>query len=148
MANSVDPPLSKGPVFPLKAGPLVLIVDDQPDVRLALAYMLEALDFRVAEAGDAAGALAKLDGLRVDVMLIDLHLGAGAEDGIALIRRVRERSMPPCMIAMSGVYPEEVLEHVLEIADAALAKPFSKEELLRTIKRLLHRRPNPSLRRP
>jgi CheY-like chemotaxis protein len=124
---------------------LVLIVDDQPDVRLALAYMLEALDFRVAEAADAASALARLDSQRVDVMLIDLHLGAAAEDGVALIRRVKERPTPPCMVAMSGIYPDEVLEHVLEIADAALSKPFSKDELLQTIKPLLRRRATPAL---
>jgi DNA-binding response OmpR family regulator len=109
--------------------------------------MLEALEFRVSEAGDAAGALAKLDDTRVDVMLIDLHLGADPEDGVALIRQVRERSNPPCMIAMSGVYPQDVLDHVLEIADAALSKPFSKDELLQTIKQVLERARTVSTRR-
>jgi CheY-like chemotaxis protein len=113
-------------------GPLVLIVDDQPDVRLAFGFMLSASGFQVAEAGDAETALSFLARKRVDVLLTDIALPD--MDGIALLRLVRESSPPhPILIAYTG-YSFSKTDRALELADAVLVKPVSCDQLLRTIK--------------
>src|SRR5262245_18697884 len=121
-----------------KSGPLVLIVDDQPDVRLAFGFMLSASGFQVAEAGDAETALALLARERVDVLLTDIAMPD--MDGLALLRFVRESSPPhPQMIAYTG-YAFSKFGHAQEVADAVLMKPVSCDHLLRTIKQIAARR--------
>ena len=65
----------------------VLVVDDQPDVRLAFRYMLEADDHLVAEAADGREAMTYLDREPVDVLLTDLCMPV--MDGLALLRQLR-----------------------------------------------------------
>ena len=114
----------------------ILIVEDRPDVRLALRYMLEAHDFRVAEASDGAEALAYVSTRAVDIVLTDLYMPH--MDGLSLVRALRRSaSSQPRIIAMSGS-PNLGKEAALDAAkvlgaDAVLRKPFSREQLVRTI---------------
>src|SRR5947207_3057525 len=52
----------------------VLVVDDRPDVRLSLVYMLEASVYVVAEAPDGRQAIATIARRQVDVVLADLSM--------------------------------------------------------------------------
>src|SRR5687767_14473586 len=80
---------------------IVLIVDDQPDVRLAFRYMLEHHEYQVLEAANGTEALACLETTRVDVILTDLYMPS--MDGLSLLSAVRESPPPqPRIIAMSG----------------------------------------------
>jgi two-component system chemotaxis response regulator CheY len=114
----------------------VLIVEDRADVRLALRYMLEAHDYRVAEAADGAEALAYVATESVDVILTDLYMPQ--MDGLSLVRALRKsKSAQPRIIAMSGS-PNLGKEAALDAArvlgaDAVLRKPFSREQLVRAI---------------
>ena len=114
----------------------VLIVEDRADVRLALRYMLEAHDYRVAEAADGAEALAYVATEPVDVILTDLYMPQ--MDGLSLVRALRKsQAVGPRIIAMSGS-PNLGKEAALDAAkvlgaDAVLRKPFSREQLVRTI---------------
>src|SRR4051812_32402487 len=79
----------------------VLIVDDQPDVRLAFAFMLDALGCKIAEASDGEQALKYLETNRVDIVLVDLYMPG--MDGVEVITAIRKRPGPhPKIIAMSG----------------------------------------------
>ena len=70
--------------------PTILLVDDEPEVRASTAMLLEALDFEVLEAGDAAAALAVLaDHPAVDLLLSDFIL-PGDLDGAGLCRAALE----------------------------------------------------------
>src|SRR5262245_42296488 len=81
--------------------PLVLVVDDQADVRLSLAYMLQASGFRVAEVPNAEQALALIARQSVDLVLTDITMPD--TDGVALLRMLRSGAPPhPRMIAYTG----------------------------------------------
>jgi CheY-like chemotaxis protein len=118
----------------------VLVVDDRPDVRLSLLYMLEASGYDVAEAGDGRQALAALARKRVDLILTDLYMPV--MDGLGLVRSIRERQGPrPGVIAMSGsghLGRDASLEAAQVLgADAVLRKPFTREQLINTITSVL-----------
>ena len=115
----------------------ILVVDDRPDVRLSLLYMLQASGFDVAEAADGAQALEQVTHKRVDVILTDLYMPGF--DGLALIRAMRNRKGPqPRIIAMSGadhLGKEAALEAAKVLgAEAILQKPFTREQLVQAIR--------------
>ena len=123
----------------LTAGICVLIVDDQPDVRLAFAFMLDALGCKVAEGADGREALQHLAKNRVDVVLTDLYMPR--MDGVALIEAIRKRPLPhPKIIAMSGsenlAYRASLQAAAMVGADALLTKPIARAKLLNTIRDL------------
>jgi len=114
----------------------VLVVDDRPDVRLSLLYMLEASGFEVAEAADGRGALSMLAKHHIDVILTDLYMPG--MDGVGLISAVRDRlSRAPRIIAMTGsthMGREATIAAATAMgAEAVLIKPFTREQLIRAI---------------
>ena len=121
--------------------PMVLLVDDVPDVRAAYRFLLEAHEFRVVDAEDADAALRMLTVHQVDVILTDLYM-PGTLDGVGLIETVRKRpGRRLAIIAMSGT-PHLAYRSSLQAAryvgaDAALKKPIAGDELVSTIRRLI-----------
>jgi CheY-like chemotaxis protein len=118
----------------------VLLVDDQPDVRLAFRYMLEADGYRVIEAGNGTEALAQLVKQPIDVIVTDLYMPW--MDGLSLLRAVRSNNVKTRVIAMSGS-PNLGKEASLQAAsilgaDAVLEKPVTRLQLVGTIKALLN----------
>jgi len=107
----------------------VLVVDDQPDVRLAFRYMLEHYGYAVGEAANGADALSYLSRQRVDVILTDLYMPG--MDGLSLVRVIRASPEPqPRVIAISGS-PNLGKNASLQAAqilgaDAILPKPISR----------------------
>jgi CheY-like chemotaxis protein len=70
---------------------VVLLVEDEPLVRLVVSELLFESGFRVIEAANAAEALEVLEsGLPVAVVLADVDMPPGI-DGYSLARRIRER---------------------------------------------------------
>jgi CheY-like chemotaxis protein len=114
----------------------VLLVDDEPDLRLVLRELLEIQGHRVAEAGNGVEALAFLAREPVTVVITDLAMPQ--MDGLELLRQIRNCGRPlPRSIAISGVMranqPATRAAAELIGAHAILTKPFTNEELLRTL---------------
>ncbi len=74
--------------LPLPKPLTILVVDDQPDVRVALAARLDALGHRVLEAGDATWALEQFQRHKPDLVLLDVVMPG--HDGYWVARRMRE----------------------------------------------------------
>jgi two-component system KDP operon response regulator KdpE len=112
--------------------PLVLIVEDEPQMRRFLRTALEVQDFRVVEAETAKAGLVAATAHNPEVILLDLGLPDG--DGIDLARRVREWSrVPIIVISARGREADKVA--VLDAgADDYLTKPFGVNELLARIR--------------
>ncbi|MBV9927005.1 MAG: response regulator [Acidobacteria bacterium] len=113
----------------------VLIVDDEPSIRLTLAEFLRREGFETRAAADAAqGAeLFGADG-GVDVAVVDINLpGRG---GIELLRELRERDPRVPVIVITG---EPNVSHLPEIVRAGaydfLPKPVLKEAITRAVAR-------------
>ncbi|WP_437276877.1 PAS domain-containing protein [Sorangium sp. So ce375] len=79
-------PLRSGEPTPL-VGVHVLVVEDEPDAREMLAFLLEGAGARVTTAGSTGEAMSVLERLRPDVLLSDI--GMPGESGYALIQQVR-----------------------------------------------------------
>ncbi|HEY2806882.1 MAG TPA: response regulator [Gemmatimonadales bacterium] len=112
--------------------PLVLIIEDEAPVRSFLRTALTTHDYRVAEAGTAREGLAQLTGRQPDVVLLDL--GLPDEDGIAVLRRLREWSRTPVIVISARGREDDKVVALDTGADDYLTKPFSVVELLARIR--------------
>jgi len=109
-------------------GPLVLVIEDEPQMRRFLRASLTSHGYSLCEAGTAAEAVALATSRSPELMLLDLGLPDG--DGVALTQRLREWSRVP-IIVISARGREEDKVAVLDAgADDYLTKPFGVSELL------------------
>ena len=112
--------------------PTVLVVDDEPSLRLVCRVNLELDGYRVLEAPNVAEAEQILLADSVDVVLLDVHVGP--DSGIELMRRLRERGGAPPVVLVTG--SARLDEETNAEADGVVAKPFRLEELLEVVRRL------------
>ena len=110
----------------------VLVVDDEPAIRMLCRINLELEGFRVLEAGSLGDARRVLENEPVAVLLVDVHLGDG--DGRDLVRELVERDGAPRIALLTGTY--ELPPDERAGADALIEKPFTLVELLSTVRRL------------
>lgn len=107
---------------------IILVVDDEPQIRKLLITGLGGYGHEVIAASNAAEALALAAQRRPDAVVLDVNLGQGA-DGLEVCRRLREWSAVP--IIMLSVRGDEAIKvKALDAgADDYLSKPFGMEEL-------------------
>jgi len=124
-------PADREPGVP--GGPLILVVDDEPDIRMLLRDQLELEGFRVLEAGRALEAIELArerlpDLITMDLMLPDL-------DGFEAIRLLREneRTRETPVIILSAIELGDDDTRALG-PTVHLAKPFSSADLLGAIR--------------
>lgn len=119
--------------------PLILIIDDDPQIRELTAKLLEGNGFSTVTAGRTADADPILAGRRVDLILLDIMMPN--EDGRQFCQRVRQTSKIP--IIMLTALRDDIDRIVgLEIgADDYVTKPFTPLELVARIKAVLRRAP-------
>jgi DNA-binding NtrC family response regulator len=117
----------------MEVGPTtILVVDDDPSLRLLCRVNLELDGYRVLDASTLAEAQALLDSEHVRVVLLDVHLGA--DDGRQLITHIRDTARDVRVALFTGSSP--ALLEPAEGVDALLAKPFSLDLLSSTVRRL------------
>ena len=94
-----------GSQFPTKSSraPIALIVEDDPDLRVLAAALLEESELRVVECASAEEAISALvrDGDDIALVFADIRL-SGALDGVDLARRVKVLWPQITMIVTSG----------------------------------------------
>jgi DNA-binding response OmpR family regulator len=116
----------------------VLIVDDEPNVRLMLRTTLESTGYRVAEAADGLAALTQLREAAFDLVLLDLRMPN--VDGISTLYRLRERgdATPVVMLTAHGSVPDAVTAMKLGAIDF-LAKPVTPKDLRIVVSEVIRR---------
>lgn len=119
------------------ASATVLVVDDEASVREVLRGFLEMAGLRVLEAANSQEMFALIDRQPVD--LVTLDVGLGAENGLDLARELRERaSCGIIMVSGRGDLIDRVVG--LEVgADDYIAKPFELREVLARVRSVLRR---------
>jgi PAS domain S-box-containing protein len=124
---------------PLLAGVRVLIVDDDPAAREAVARVLGIAGAQTKAASSSSEALDALGAFRPDVLLSDVHMHGG--EGYVLIRAVR--ALPAerggCLRAAALTARDQAEDATRAVAagyDAQLAKPVEPVALLATVARL------------
>ncbi len=130
------------------SAPHILIVDDDPKVRLLLRRCFEGESFRVTEAACGAEAVECVAAGFVDLVTLDLNLPDS--DGLTIGREIRGRSQVPIiMVTGKGDTIDRVVG--LELgADDYITKPFHVREVIARVRAVLRRtgagsRPSPSL---
>src|SRR4051794_7104397 len=114
------------------AGPLVLLIEDEPQMRRFLRTALSANDYRLVEAPTAREGLAQAAGRSPGVVLLDL--GLPDRDGLDVARELRGWSAVP-IIVLSARGREQDKVAALDLgADDYLTKPFGVDELLARIR--------------
>jgi DNA-binding response OmpR family regulator len=115
--------------------PAVLVVDDEPSIRLLCRINLELEGFEVLEAGSLAEARAAVESRDLSVVLLDFRVGN--ETGGDLVQELRERTPPVPVAFVTG--SADLGPRIDGMADAYLRKPFTIEDLLATVRRLAAR---------
>ncbi len=108
--------------------PLVLLIEDEPEMRRFLRATLESHEFRLVEAATGREGMAHATGQNPDVILLDLGLPDG--DGIDLTRRMREWSSTPIIVLSARGKEQDKIAALDAGADDYLTKPFGVGELL------------------
>ena len=116
----------------------LLVADDDPSVREALALVLDLHGFDVSTAVDGRDAIRTLPVARPDAVILDVLMPG--LDGLEVCRRIRATGdrTPVLMLTARA----EVSERVAGLeagADDYLAKPFAREELIARLRALLRR---------
>ena len=123
----------------------ILIVDDEPNVRLMLETTLSSVGYLVTEAADGHAALEHLAVAGADYHLILLDLLMAKMDGMELLRRLRAlgNMIPVVILTAHGSIPEAVEAMKLGAIDF-LTKPTTPEALRRVVADVIERHADPT----
>src|SRR5579871_6480960 len=122
--------------------PHILVIDDDPQIRALLQEYLGANGLRVSVASSGKDMARILNDDAIDLIVLDLRLAG--EDGMAIVRSLRDESSIP-IVMLTGVRDEADRVMGLELgADDYLTKPFSPRELLARIRTVLRRTKSPA----
>ena len=117
--------------------PVVLIIDDEIQIRRLLRVTLEANGYRVLEAAKGQEGLAEAAQRSPDVIILDL--GLPDTDGLTVLKRLREWSRAPVLVLSVQEGDVDKVSALDNGADDYMTKPFSTAELLARL-RVVQRR--------
>lgn len=120
--------------------PLVLVVDDDREIRMLLRELLEADGLRCETATDGSSALERALALRPQLVLLDLSLpGMSGDEVFAGLRADhRTRYIPTIFLTAAGSRQAKI-SHLLAGGDDYITKPFHLDELSARVQATLRR---------
>jgi PAS domain S-box-containing protein len=132
------------PELPSGRGELILIVDDEANIREMLKLTLESYNYQTIVASNGVEAIAAyaIDRDRIKVVVLDLMMPV--MDGTTMMRALQQLSLDRQVqiIACSGLVASQNLRQLPEVK-AFLAKPFTAEDLLNTVHRVISQSSDP-----
>jgi signal transduction histidine kinase len=137
--EDVDAPITAESLSAAEAGAMVLVVDDEPSVRMLMVDALSDLGYGCIEAGDGAAGIRVLESdARIDLLITDVGLPGGL-NGRQVADAARDRRPELPVLFVTGYAENAVLNHG-HIAHGmeVLTKPFAVSELRRRVATLLH----------
>jgi two-component system phosphate regulon response regulator OmpR len=130
---------------PSDDAPHLLVVDDDRRIRVLLLRFLVSEGYRVSTADTAREARAKLEGLKFDLLILDVMMPG--ESGFDLARAIRSTSTVPILMLTARDEKESRIMGLEIGADDYLSKPFEPRELALRVANIL-RRANPPAAAP
>ncbi|HKW37871.1 MAG TPA: response regulator [Burkholderiales bacterium] len=117
----------------------VLIVDDEPNIVMSLEYLMRRGDYEVRVAANGDEALCLVESFKPNIVLLDVMMPR--RSGFEVCRRIRENpglgDVKIVMLTAKGRDSERDRGMGLG-ANAYVTKPFSTQELMTTVRGLLH----------
>jgi two-component system cell cycle sensor histidine kinase/response regulator CckA len=123
---------------------LVLIVDDDQNVRLLAAALLNRHGYRTLVAGGGVEAVALFTTLPGEVRVVITDLGMQSQDGFTLASVVRGLDPAVRILAISGLPDAESQMRAHHLSHPILTKPFTADTLLQAVHRLLSTQQQPA----
>ena len=119
---------------------LVLVADDDPDIRELVAFKLEQLGVETLSVEDGETALAMIRQRRPALAILDIAMpGLSGIDVCRMIRADPEIAHTPVLMLTARVQEQDVERGFAVGADDYVTKPFSPRELVSRIQTLLNR---------
>lgn len=120
------------------ARPVILIAEDEPFIVESLTFLLERQGYAVESVRDGAVALARLSAHPPDLLILDTMIPS--ENGFDVLRQLRQmphgRTVPVLVLTAKGQDSDR--RQMLSLgADEFVTKPFSNQDLLARVGRLL-----------
>lgn len=141
-SEALRAPATEGTPAGQPTEPLVLIVEDDPDIWRSLQIILGRAGYRLGWATDGLEGLQQFNDLRPDLVVVDI--GLPKVDGWVVLERIRQMSSVPVLLLTARGLETDKVRGLLGGADDYLTKPYSNDELVARIGRLLRRcRPGP-----
>ena len=117
--------------------PVILLIEDEPQMRRTLSAALRAHEYQVVEAATAREGLAQAAGRNPDLILLDL--GLPDLDGLEVTRAVRRSARTPILVLSARGQESDKVAALDLGADDYLTKPFGVPELLARMRVALRR---------
>src|ERR687884_196141 len=129
-----------GGLRPAHDGARLLVVDDEENLRITTAAILEQEGYDVETASSGIEAFAFLEKFEFDLVLTDLHMEGG--DGLSVLAEIRRRAPLTISVVLTGFASvESAIAALQQGAYDYLVKPCDIDEMKHTIKRgVEHRR--------
>ncbi len=116
-------------------GKKILIVDDEPIVRLSCKRILEPEGYEVDIASDGYEAMEKIKENLYDVIITDLKMPK--MDGFEVLTWIKQNSSVSKIVIITGYSTQEIAEKAISSgAHRYIEKPFTPETLLRIVREL------------
>src|SRR3954466_12101297 len=118
----------------------VLLADDSPVERMALAHYLRRHGYAVDEVGDGESALNHLKNREIDAMLLDLQMPG--TDGFDVLRYLQKHRRGLPVVLLSGMPLDQIQQHIHGLPKAELPplmlKPIDVDQLMQVLELQLH----------
>ena len=118
--------------------PVVLVVDDEPQIRRFLDIGLRAQGYRTLLAEDGAQGLTMAAASKPDLVILDL--GLPDRDGLHVLRELRDWSAVPVIVLTVRASEDQKVALLDAGANDYVTKPFGVQELMARIRALLRHR--------
>ncbi|MGA2126011.1 MAG: response regulator, partial [Xanthobacteraceae bacterium] len=124
------------PLVPIEGGhETILVVEDDPPVRVAAISQLESLGYLTLAAENAAAALEIIDrGVHLDLLFTDVIMPGGTNGRDLAVAAIKRR--PGLKVLFTSGYSEDAIVHRgrLDAGVLLLAKPYRKSDLARMVR--------------
>lgn len=115
----------------------ILVVDDDPEIRLLMRRCFEGSGYRVSEAASGSEALQQMESGTYDLVTLDLSLPDS--DGLDIAARIRSSSRVPIIMVTGKNDPIDRVVGLELAADDYITKPFHLREVLARVRAVLRR---------
>ena len=116
----------------------ILVIDDNPDIRILVSNILKDQNFKVRTAANYDQAVNEINKKLPDLAIIDIKLDKTDKDGIDLLKLITKKTKFTQVIMISGHATVQIaIESIRLGAYEFIEKPFSKEKILNYVKRAL-----------
>lgn len=121
----------------VNVSPLVLVVEDEPEITKVLEAYLQHDGMRTHCAADGKEALRLFSQVRPDIVLLDIHLPG--MDGVDVLKNIRSESDTPVIMVTAMADDVDKLVSLRLGADDYVVKPFSPAEVVARLRAVLRR---------